>query len=493
MNIMMVSAEAVPFSKTGGLADAVTSLGRALAAEGDSVTIILPYWPAGGSGQVPPKTLRDINTRFPLDPGPFDVRSYQLDERLTLLFIDQPTLFDRPGLYSDPTGQAYSDNAKRFTFFGRAVLEIARLQAEPIDLIHLHDWHAALLPLQLRHHSFPPPSLQKSGIVLTIHNAHFQGRFGRADWPFAGLPDTEYCPEGIEFWGDWSTLKAGILHADQITTVSPTYAKELLQPEQALGFEGILLQRQSRLSGIVNGIQTNEWDPATDTCLPMNYSAANPFAGKAECKRHLQVDWGLPARPDVPLVGMVSRLTHQKGIDSLSFLAKHLLNRDIQLVILGQGDPSLESLVTQLAQCYPDRVAAKIGFDEKLARQVYAAADWFLMPSRFEPCGLSQLFALRYGAIPIVHAVGGLIDTVVDATPQAIERRAATGFHFHQWSEASLLGALARANEAYHHRSTWEAIMTTAMKADWSWDRSICQYREVYRQAASFAAQRSVT
>ncbi|MBY0589195.1 glycogen synthase GlgA [bacterium] len=486
MNILMVSAEAFPFSKTGGLGDVVGSLSQALAQSGEQVTVLLPYWPAGHAGPPPARLATGLNTSFPGDPAEFGIRVDRPHEGLTYLLIDAPNLFDRAGLYGDETGRAYLDNVARFTFFGRAVLKVIDHCSLPTDVLHLHDWHAGLLPWQ-RRFSSGSKTVAPVGIVQTIHNIAYQGRFAADDWKWTGLPRSAFSLEGIEFWGDWSMLKAGILAADQITTVSPTYAQELLGADQGKGFEGILASRQARLTGIINGIDRDKWNPASDSHLECRYDLATVGVGKAACKRRLQLDWGLPARHDVPLIGMVGRLTEQKGIDALLLFAKHLLNRETQFAILGQGDRNLEELVTQLAECYPDRVRAKIGFHESEARRIYAAADGFFMPSRFEPCGLSQLLAMRYGAIPIVHAVGGLIDTVVDATPSTIERRTATGFHFHRWSEEALIGVFARVEEAFRSRLVWDGLIASAMQADWSWAKSVPQYQRVYGQACRFA------
>jgi starch synthase len=494
MKIAMVSAEAHPFARTGGLGDAVSSLAHALAAAGCEVSVILPYWPAGLTESPPEIVGPPLSTRFSLDPPSFHFRETRAAGGVRFLLIDQPAYFDRPGLYGHSAGP-YADNAARFTFFGRAVLELIRNRfPDGLDLLHLHDWHASLIPAQARFAREPIPSLRRAGSVLTIHNAAFQGRFPAHEWPFTGLPIELFTPEGIEFWGDWSTLKSGILSTDAVTTVSPTYATELLRPESGMGMDGVLRQRASRFVGIVNGVDPKQWDPASDGCLPSRYSIESASEGKRDNKRACQELFGLPPRADIPLVGMVGRLAHQKGIDILSSLAKHWLNRDIQLVVLGQGEAPLEGLVRQLADCYPDRVGVRIGFDDPLARQVYAGSDWFFMPSRYEPCGLSQLYAMRYGSIPIVHAVGGLADTVVDATPRALEIRSATGFVFRELSEASVMGAFARAAEAYRHPITWRSLVRSAMSADWSWSRSVGQYEQVYQRAqrSAWASQEFV-
>jgi starch synthase len=491
MNVVMVTAEAFPFAKTGGLGDVVPSLAEALSRRGHDVTMILPYWPAGASGRKPGIIRDNLSTSFPHDPATFSLREHRDEAGHRFLLIDEPGYFDRTGLYGEPGGEAYRDNASRFAFFGRAALEVMRLRSRPIDILHLHDWHTGLIPLQAESLWHPVPALNRAGIVFTIHNAAYQGRFGRQDWPTTGLPEGEYTIEGIEYWGDWSALKAGIVSADMITTVSPTYAAELLTPEHGMGLDGVLAQRASRLVGIVNGIDIDDWNPATDPHLEAPYDLDNFLAGKAKNKRRCQQEFGLPLLPDVPLVGIVGRLAEQKGIDILSDIAKHLLNQDIQLAILGRGEPALEELVTQCARCYPDRVAARIGFDEPLSRRIFAGSDWFFMPSRFEPCGLSQLYAMRYGSIPIASAVGGLADTIVDASPIAIENHTATGFLFHDLSEQGVMGAFARATEAYRHRPIWNGLVTTAMRTDWSWDRSVEPYERVYGQASLFAQARS--
>jgi starch synthase len=491
MNVVMVTAEAFPFAKTGGLGDVVPSLAEVLARRGHDVTVILPYWPAGVRNRTPGIIRNDLSTSFPHDPANFSLREHQDQAGLRYLLIDQPGYFDRAGLYSEPGGEAYADNARRFAFLGRAALEVMRSRSRPIDILHLHDWHTGLIPLQAESLPQSVPALRRTGIVFTIHNAAYQGRFGQQDWSVTGLPEGEFTFEGIEYWGDWSSLKAGIISADMITTVSPTYAAELLTPEHGMGMEGVLAQRASRLVGIVNGIDIDDWNPASDPNIETTYDVESFLEGKAKNKRRCQEEFGLPTLPDVPLVGIVGRLAHQKGIDILSELAKHLLNREIQLAILGQGEPAIQDLVTQCARCYPDRVAARIGFDEPLARRIFAGSDWFFMPSRFEPCGLSQLYAMRYGSIPIAHSVGGLADTIADASPSAIENQTATGFLFHDLTEQGVIGAFTRATEAYRHPRTWNGLITTAMRTDWSWDRSVAPYERVYGQAALFAQARS--
>jgi starch synthase len=483
MNIVMVASEAVPYAKTGGLADVVGSLAPSLARAGHDVTLILPLH-------------RSVRTRLRNVRVVDSLRVVVNNERvsctvledpsaapLRVLLIDQPGFFDREGMYVDQFGRDYADNSKRFCFFCRAALDIVQRLNLQVDSFHLHDWQTGLIPVYARTLYREHQIIGKAGTVFTIHNLAFQGRFPAQEWSVTGLEEGLFSVEGLEFWNDWSMIKGAILWADQITTVSPTYAKEILEPEDGYGLEGVIRRRAHRLVGITNGIDIDLWNPMTDPNLTRNYDRFSWHEGKGACKKAFQESKGLAPLRDAPLVGMVGRMTYQKGTDLVVQIAKNLLNMPIQLAILGSGDAALENVARQFGRLYADRIWVNIGFNESLAHEVYAASDWFLMPSRFEPCGLSQLYALRYGSVPIVHAVGGLIDTVQDATPNNLENGVATGFHFSEIDPSSLLAAIARARDAFQNPNIWSRIVETGMKKDWSWARSAAAYEEVYRRA----------
>lgn len=490
MNIVMVASEAVPYAKTGGLADVVGSLAPILAKRGHAVTLILPLY---RSVRTKLRNVRVVDSlRVPVNNEPVSCTVIEdpAAAPVRVLLLDQPNLFDREGMYVDRFGKDYSDNSKRFSFFCRAALEIVQRQNIPVDAFHLHDWQAGLIPVYVRTLYRQHPIIGQAGTIFTIHNLAFQGRFAADEWNVTGLDTSLFSMEGLEFWGDWSMIKGGLLWADQITTVSPTYAKEILEPEDGYGLEGVIKQRAHRLVGITNGIDVDTWNPATDAHLARNYDVNSWRDGKSACKSAFQSSHGLSPNRDVPLMGMVGRMTYQKGTDLLVQIAKNLLNMPIQLAILGAGDGPLENVARQFGKLYPDRIAAHVGFDESLAHQIYAASDWFFMPSRFEPCGLSQLYALRYGAVPIVHAVGGLIDTVQDATPTNLENGTATGFHFSDVDAQSSLAAIARGRDAFQNPGVWSRIVGAGMKKDWSWSRSAASYEEVFQRAKELARER---
>jgi starch synthase len=490
MKIIQIASECAPYAKTGGLADAVDSLARALALRDHQVTLILPGYRTL-LGRFPATKI--FQAELPMQRGsvPYSILALSPREKLAnspaVWVVDAPVYFDREGVYVDESGQAYADNAERFAFFTRAAIESLTELDPDVDIVHAHDWPTGLAPVYVREETSTQDRRRTAGTVFTIHNLAFLGRFGADLWPVTSLPRTLYNIEGLEFWGDWSMLKGGIAFADEITTVSPTYAREITTSPFGEGLDGLLRHRSEYLTGILNGMDRDAWNPETDPCLPRNYDLLSWSIGKAECKRHFQESVGLPIDPSIPLLGMVGRLAHQKGTDLLVELAKTFLNVPLQLAILGQGEPPLESMIRQFGQWYPDRVTVHVGFDESLARRIYAASDGFLMPSRFEPCGLSQMYALRYGAIPIVHAVGGLVDSVVDATPENIEMGRANGFHFHGVTPHTLLTAIERARHAWAVPRIWRGIVHAAMAADFSWQQSVPLYEAVYRRAQATA------
>lgn len=469
----MIGSEAVPFAKTGGLADVLGALPQALGRLGWDVTLVLPRYRGVGGGE--------IVDRFPVGVGgtTFDVSFHAVPtgEGTRALLVDVPDLYDREGLYG--TGDVdFPDNARRFGLLARAALEHAGRHPGRYAVVHGHDWQAGLVPVYLRQSYAAHPVLGGLPSVFTIHNLAYQGLF-EPDWlPRLDLPWSLLSVDRLEYWGRISFLKGGINDADLITTVSPTYAREIQTPELGFGFDGILRARAGDLVGILNGIDTAAWDPARDPFIPVPYSRAR-LAGKAAAKHEVLSVYGLPTDPAAaarPLVGMISRMVPQKGLDLIAALAPELPRLDATFVVLGTGDARYETLWRDLAAAHPDRIGVRIGFDERLAHLIEAGADVFLMPSAFEPCGLNQLYSLRYGAVPVVRAVGGLADTVRERPP-------ATGFVFHDYTPGALLEALGRALAAYRDRPGWRALQRTGMKQDHSWDRSAREYVKIYTQA----------
>jgi starch synthase len=479
IHIYMAASEAHPFAKTGGLAEVAGALPAALARLGHQVTLFVPKYRGvqvdGGVRGGGERATIQLGTRrqevtFLRQP---------LAEGVTAVLVDAPELFDRETLYGTAEGD-YPDNAWRFAVFSRAVLEYARMRGERPSIIHAHDWQTGLLPAYQKMHLSADPAVGGVPVVFTIHDLAFQGIFPPSVLRDVGFGWDVFDIQGMEYWGQISTLKAGINFSERITTVSPNYAKEITRPEMGFGFEGVLARRSADLVGIVNGIDTERWNPADDLFVEAPYSA-DDLAGKRRAKALLLEEVGLPAHDDMmtrPLIGLVSRLTDQQGLDLIEAAAADLLALDAGWVMLGSGERRYEELWTGLAAAHPDRVAATIGFSERLAHLIEAGADAFLMPSRFEPCGLNQLYSLRYGTIPIVRAVGGLDDTVEDYD-QATGR--GTGVKFRDYTPSALVSAVRRALELYRNPKSWQDMQRAGMEQDHSWDASAREYVKVYR------------
>ena len=404
------------------------------------------------------------------------------DSGVRVLFISQDDYFGRPQLYME-NGEGYSDNCERYCFFSRAIMEVCGQMVLRPDVLHCNDWQTALIPALLHSHHAFQPGFENAASVLTIHNMAFQGQFWHHDMELTGMDWGYFTLHHMEHQGQLNLLKTGIAFADQVTTVSPTYASEICTPEGGCGLDGLLSFRAKDLCGILNGIDDSLWNPETDRHLGSHFSAASLQPGKSQCKQQLQERIGLPQRGDVPLMGMVSRLSDQKGLDIIAEAAERILFQDVQLVFLGTGDPQFEKLLRQLSEQHPSRVAAWIGFDDGLAHQIEAGSDLFLMPSRFEPCGLNQMYSLRYGTVPIVRRVGGLADSVVDTNHDTLADHSATGFVFSNYDATELAETIERAVATYRQTPVWEEIIRNGMTTDWSWNRSAHRYIEVYRQA----------
>ena len=463
----MIASEAQPFSKTGGLADVATALPKALVALGHDVTLITPRYRGVTNGPiVATLSLELAGHRFHarLLQAPF--------EGARVLLLDCPELYDRNGIYYDAHGD-FTDNAVRYAFLSAAAIDWAAQQPEPFNVIHSHDWQGGLASVYARR-------LSNVTRVFTIHNLAYQGVFDKTWVPRLGLDWRDFTMgQGFEFFDRLSFLKAGINISDAITTVSPTYAEEIQRPEYGHGFDGIMRSRRDALTGILNGIDHDEWNPEKDSFLPAPFSGKH-LEGKALAKRALLETFGFKISDELlarPVVGMVSRMVDQKGLDLIAASAGHLVSLDATFVIVGTGEPRYQEMWQQLSRARPDRVRAFVGFDERRAHLVEGGADIFLMPSRFEPCGLNQMYSLRYGTVPVVRAVGGLVDTVRPHNPKSGQ---GNGFLFADYHPAAMMHAISAALAAYPNKKVWTRLQKNAMKADFSWARSAAEYVKMY-------------
>lgn len=466
----MVASEAQPFSKTGGLADVVAALPKALGRLGHDVTVITPRYRGAPDGPV-------------VATANLEVAGHRLHGRLLeqqtgpgarVLLLDCPELYDRAGIYYE-NGVDYPDNPIRYAFLSAAAIDFAAQQAARFDILHTHDWQGGLAPLYA--HRLGTAGVP--GTVLTIHNLAYQGIFDKTWVPRLGLNWQDFTIGGFEFFDRLSFLKAGINSADAITTVSPTYAGEIQRPEYGHGLDGVIRARHDRLTGILNGIDHDEWNPAADSHLPAPFDV-DRLDGKAASKRALLERFGLPVTDETlarPIVGMVSRMVDQKGLDLIAAVVGQLASLDATFTIVGTGDPQYQDMWRRLSQWRPDRISAFIGFDEPRAHLVEAGADMFLMPSRFEPCGLNQMYSLRYGTVPIVRAVGGLVDTVRPYNPKNGQ---GTGFLFSDYEPGAMLRTLEAALAAFQNKKIWTRLQKNGMRADYSWDRSAAEYVKIY-------------
>jgi starch synthase len=465
MNVLMLASEATPFAKTGGLADVIGGLPPALAARGEQVAVVIPDYRENVYPN--PLTVAYRNLWIPLGPG-FMTDIYQTVERgVTFYFVHCPALFDRSGIYAS-AGVDHPDNYLRFAVLSMAGLAVARYLFTP-DIIHTHDWQTALAPVYLREHFRSDPTFVGVKTLFTIHNLGYQGIFEKETLSAIGLPPHLFNPSQLEFFGKLNFLKGGIAFSDAVSTVSKGYAREIQTPEYGFGLDGFLSEH-APIHGIVNGVDYEEWNPEHDPFLVRKYSESD-LAGKRDCKKALLAEVGLPVDLNRPLIGMVSRFASQKGFDLIAQVAAELVAEDLSLVVLGSGDPEYESMFRHLAAVRPDQVALRVGYDNPLSHRIEAGADMFLMPSRYEPCGLSQIYSLRYGTVPVVRATGGLDDTIEKDT----------GFKFQDYSGTALLGTLRLALETFRHKNDWIARMRRGMRKEFSWGTAAVEYMEVYR------------
>ena len=483
MKILLASSEVHPFSKTGGLADMVGALGKALARAGHEVQVITPLY-RGLREKFP--AMRRVDWQFNLPLGvkwePGELWSLELEKGLAVYFVAHPGFFDRPGIYLE-NNVSYADNAERYIFFSKCVAHLARYSPWRPEVVHVHDWQVALVPALMLHQKRaegwgnPPPT------CLTIHNLAYQGTFPASAFALTNLPGDFFTPDGAEFYQQLNCLKAGIVFADAITTVSPRYAREITTESLGCGLDDRLRLRRKQLFGILNGVDYGEWNTTNNSFLPHAY-AVTRLAGKAANKLALQKELGLPERKAVPLFGTISRLAEQKGVDIELGALEEMLSADIQFVLLGSGSPAFEKGYQKLARRFPGKVAVRLGYNEGLAHRIEAACDFYLMPSQFEPCGLNQMYSLRYGTIPVVRATGGLDDSVVDYTQDTIR---ANGIKFQEYSARALAKAIRKALAIYGQPELFHRFRQNAMQADFSWEQTVGEYLKVYDAAKVFS------
>jgi starch synthase len=464
--VLMVASEAAPFAKTGGLADVLGSLPRALAPFGCEAAVLLPRYRGIGLD-----TARRVGD-FPiwLAGTTFPVTVYRAEAGAAYYFADCPSLYDRDGYYGDSTHD-YPDNAVRFAVLARAALEVMRHVFRP-DILHCHDWPCGLAPVYLRTTFARDPTFVDISTLFTIHNLGYQGVFPPGALAQAGLDSSVFHPEGLEFFGNVNYLKGGLNYSDALSTVSPRYALEIQTPEHGFGLDGALRKRSSVLHGILNGVDYSQWNPETDPYIAAHYSSSD-LKGKRVCKQDLIRTLALPAAALTrPVVGVVSRLAPQKGVDLICKIARDLASDGLYLAVLGKGDAALEIRLTELAHTHPGSIAVRLGFDDELAHKIEAGADMFLMPSRYEPSGLNQMYSLRYGTVPVVRATGGLDDTIEEGT----------GFKFHEYSAQALLDAIRAAAAAFKNTAEWTIRMQRGMRKDFSWSVSAQAYSALYQK-----------
>ncbi len=491
MRILQVTSEAVPFAKTGGLADVLGALPGELERLGHEVTLIMPaYRCVLKCGQ----PLEPTGVEFSVPIGGSQVHGTFLRSKLpgtnvTVYLVKHDDYYDRDQLYT-VDGKDFPDNCERFVFFSRAVLEAIRLFDLHLDVVHCHDWQSALVCALLKIEYRGVPLYERLVSLYTIHNLAYQGRFWHWDMTLTGLDWKYFNWQQMEFYGELNLMKTGLVFADALSTVSPRYAEEIQSAPLGCGLEGVLQQRRDVLSGIINGVDYQQWSPAVDPHLPQQYDVNTFVAGKAACKAALQAELGLPQEPNTPLCGFIGRIAEQKGIDLIcGVMQEWLRTMHVQWVLLGTGEPKYEQLIAQLSERYPQKVAARLTFSNALAHRIEAASDIFLMPSRYEPCGLNQLYSLKYGAVPVVRATGGLVDTITNATAETLAAGSATGFSFRDYSALALSETLSSACDLYARPEQWRSLVRSGMEQDWSWSRSARDYTQLYERLVAGVAQ----
>ncbi|MEK6647018.1 MAG: glycogen synthase GlgA [Candidatus Firestonebacteria bacterium] len=481
LNILLVSSEVVPFSKTGGLADVAGALPKALFSLGlADVRVITPKYKTVDEDKFGLKEIGKISVPISdkIETGKVKFSVFP-KVGVPVYFIENDKYYMRDELYRTKNGD-YPDNAERFIFFSRGVLEAMKLIDWVPDVIHCNDWQTGLIPAYLKTIYKDDKFYKKTATVFTIHNLAYQGLYSKEMYSLTGLPEELFSPSGIEFWGSMNLMKSGLVYSDVISTVSETYAQEIQTTDEfGRGLEGVLRDKKNDLYGIVNGIDYEEWSPETDEYIAINYDLVNIRKKKRNKDALLSIN-ELPVLKDFPLIGLISRLDDQKGFDILSEVMDELMDMDIQFVLLGTGDKKYHELFEGLESKYPEKLSVNLVFNNKIAHQIYAGSDIFLMPSKFEPCGLGQLISFRYGTVPVVRATGGLADTVEDFD---LKSGKGTGFVFKEYSSGALLATLKRAIDIYHNRKAWAKLVISAMTADFSWENSAKKYIDLYEKA----------
>jgi starch synthase len=484
LTILFASSEVIPFAKTGGLADVSGSLPTALASLGHKVAVVTPLYRSTKEGK------HDLQQDEKSLSVPFKGQQWRtkfclarLGPEVPIYFIQRDEFFDRSGLYGTPEGD-YRDNPERFIFFSRSVIELSRLLGFLPDIVHCHDWQTSLIPVYLKSIYRADPQFKKTRSVFTIHNLAYQGIFPKETMSLSELPPELFGIKGLEYYGKMNFMKGGIVYSDKITTVSERYAHEIQTPEYGYGLEGVLKDRSGDIAGILNGVDYTSWNPQTDPHITANYDS-HDLSGKSQCREDLIGVFGLKDVGKSPVIGMISRLADQKGFDILADAMEDLMKMDLRLVILGTGDAKYEKQFAQLGKRYAGRLGVKVDFDNVLAHKIEAGSDMFLMPSKYEPCGLNQMYSLKYGTIPIVRATGGLDDTIREFDP---ETGKGNGFKFKAYSSAEMIKAIKRARYLYRNNMLWTKLVQNAMKEDFSWGRSARKYEEVYRNTLARVA-----
>lgn len=480
MKVAFLASEVIPYAKTGGLADVAGALPKFLAGLGAEVRVFLPFYrDVRKKGLALQPAVESAVLEMGGEKMAYRVLSHEADG-VTFSFVDRPECFDREFLYGTPAGD-YPDNGERFAFFSRAALETMRSTGFSPDIIHGHDWQSALVFAYLHTTYAADAFFARTRTLFTIHNLAYQGLFEEAILDRVGLPRSLFNMNDLEFYGQVNALKAGILYATAVTTVSPSYSREIQTPAFGCGLDGLLRSRAAALHGILNGVDYKDWDPATDRLIPQNFTPGD-LGGKAACRQVLAALFGLDAPADRPIAGMVTRLAGQKGLDIVCDALDDLLALGLRLAILGTGDQKIQDFLIAAQKKNPDRIGLKIAFDERIAHTIYAGSDLFLIPSRYEPCGLTQMYAMKYGTVPVVRATGGLNDTVEEFDPRAGTGK---GFRFIEPEPAPLVEAAARALAAFKRPADWRRIVGNAMAADFSWTRSAAAYLDLYKTIAA--------
>ncbi|MBI5326724.1 MAG: glycogen synthase GlgA [Deltaproteobacteria bacterium] len=491
IKILIATPEAIPFAKTGGLADVTGALPKVLKGLGCEVRLIMPFYrQIQEPGEKTDIKDTGIQVSVPLGFREIDVSVFEGSANgIPAYFLKRDEYYDRKYLYTMPDGD-YFDNAERFILFSRGVIEaIKKLDFQP-DIIHCHDWQTGLISTYLKTIYKDAQFFANTKTVFTIHNIAYQGQFPESHFSLTGLPQGAFTPDGIEFWGNMNLLKAGIIFSDIVTTVSEKYSKEIQTPEFGYGLEGVLMAKKDKLFGVLNGVDYDDWSPEKDKFTIANYDYKN-LSGKAECRKDLLREYMLNLPDNAPVIGIISRLADQKGFDILSQAMEDLMSMNIGMVVLGTGEKKYHDLFAELAKKYPKKLGVKITFDNKLAHKIEAGSDMFLMPSKYEPCGLNQIYSLKYGTIPIVRATGGLDDTIQDYTPppsHPLLKRGfsneptGNGFKFNEYSSHALLTKIKEAVKIFPNKKEWEKLAQTAMQQDFSWQRSAKRYVELYER-----------